>query len=776
MFDFKTKAQTLEFLFQHQSEFDAKILPLYFFTFEDWKRDRNSIRKAVIENMPRVDKIIVRSSAVNEDTSASSQAGKFISEICPFEQKSFENSVERVFNSYDDENPDNQILVQPAIENVEGAGVAFTIDPNSGGNYYVINYDSSGSTSAITAGTGKSNRLFWKFKGASSYAKDYLGRLCNVLGALETLFDTNALDVEFAFTDNEIFIFQVRPLVINRTAIDIELQKTCIRRIKNYIRKANMPKPFLHGEKTLFSNMTDWNPAEMIGVHPKPLAISLYKELITDTTWAYQRDNYGYKRLRSFPLMIDFCGMPYIDVRVSFNSFVPAELSASISEKLVNYYLGELEKRPQDHDKVEFDIIFSCYTFDLPKRVRILQEKGFSTDEIDALVDSLRALTNRIINSKTGLWLTDIDKIKILESRYHQILDSTLDEIGKMYWLIEDCKRYGTLPFAGLARAGFIAVQILHSMVKENIIDRSEYETFMSDVATVGSKMKWDFRHMFKNVFLQKYGHLRPGTYDITSERYDETPDFYFKWQDYDGVEDSEPQEHFRLSLTQIRHIRSALERHGMTDDVLGLFSFIKAAIEGREHAKFVFTKNLSETLKLFAAWCGKYDISREDAAFGNIGIIKSIYGATADEREILTHSIANGKKQYEESTHIVLPPLIVKARDAEEFFVPDSRPTFITQRKVRSETVSISKGKQDNLSGKIILIPAADPGFDWIFSHEIAGFVTEYGGANSHMAIRAGELEIPAVIGAGQKLFDKISAAEIIEIDAALKQVKVLK
>ena len=703
MFDFKTKAQTLDFLSRNQSAIGAKILPLHFFTADDWQRDRNSIWRDVLEKIPHVDKIIIRSSAVNEDNAASSQAGKFMSEICPFNQNDFEASVGHVFNSYDDTNPNNEILVQPAIENVEGAGVAFTIDPNSGGNYYVINYDSSGSTSAITAGTGKSDRLFYRFKGAASSAKDFLNRLCNVLGALESLFETDALDVEFAFKGGEIFIFQVRPLVINRATIELELQKTCIRRIKNYIRKANMPKPFLHGEKTLFSNMTDWNPAEMIGVHPKSLALSLYKELITDTTWAYQRDNYGYKRLRSFPLMIDFCGMPYIDVRVSFNSFIPAELPPSISEKLVNYYLGELEKRPQDHDKVEFDIIFSCYTFDLPKRVRILQEKGFSTDEIDALVDSLRALTNRIINS-------------ILESRYYEILDSTLDEIGKMYWLIEDCKRYGTLPFAGLARAGFIAVQILQSMVKEHIIDQSEYETFMSDVATVGSKMKWDFRHLFKNVFLQKYGHLRPGTYDITSERYDETPDFYFKWQDYDGVEDSEPQEHFRLSLTQIRHIRNALERHGMTDDVLGLFSFIKAAIEGREHAKFVFTKNLSETLKLFGAWCGKYDISREDAAFGNIRIIKEIYGATADEREILTHSIANGKKQYEESTHIVLPPLLTRARDAEEFFVPDSHPTFITQRKVRSSIVMIDGSPPGNLSGKILLISAADPGFDWIY------------------------------------------------------------
>lgn len=36
-----------------------------------------------------------------------------------------------------------------------------------------------------------------------------------------------------------------------------------------------------------------------------------------------------------------------------------------------------------------------------------------------------------------------------------------MGKIEKIYWLLEDCKRYGTLPFAGVARVAFIAVQIL---------------------------------------------------------------------------------------------------------------------------------------------------------------------------------------------------------------------------------------------------------------------------------------------------------------------------
>ena len=756
MYQFKTKAMTLDFLSQHQNECGAKVLPLYFFTVKERIDDPMSVWHSVKQKFVGSDKLIVRSSALNEDSFAGSQAGKFTSEICSFDRNDFDRAVEHVIASYDNDDPDNQILVQPVLEHVEGAGVAFTVDPNSGGNYFVINYDMSGSTSSITSGLSRHDKLCYRFKGAASNTSNYLDRLCNALNKLEILFDTNLLDIEFAFKGNDIYIFQVRPLVLSKPVADIDQQKKCLRRIKNYIRKANTPKPFLFGEKVLFSNMTDWNPAEMIGVHPKQLALSLYKELITDTIWSYQRDNYGYKRLRSFPLMIDFCGVPYIDVRVSFNSFIPSDLSAPVSEKLVNYYLDQLAQRPQDHDKVEFDIIFSCYTFDLPKRIRVLQEHGFSTEELDTISSSLLKLTNKIINSKTGLWKTDANKIKILEARYDEILNSSLDEIGKMYWLIEDCRRYGTLPFAGLARAGFIAVQILQSMVKENIIDQTEYDTFMSDVSTVGSKMKWDFDHLFKDIFLKRYGHLRPGTYDITSERYDERPDFYFRWHDDVGNDEPPPKEHFRLSLSQIQHIRNALERHGMTDDVLGLFTFIKEAIEGREHAKFIFTKNLSRTLQIFGEWCHKHGISREDGAFANIQIIKEIYGTTSDERKMLLQSIANGRKRYEEGIHLVMPPLITKPRDVEEFFVFDSQPTFITQRKVIGSTLLLDgrDHTQDDLNDKVVLIPAADPGFDWIFSHNIAGFVTEYGGANSHMAIRAGELNMPAVIGAGQKLF----------------------
>ena len=57
--------------------------------------------------------------------------------------------------------------------------------------------------------------------------------------------------------------------------------------------------------------MSDWNPAEMLGTKPKPLAISLYSELITNSIWSKQRSNYGYRDVSPNPLMYNI-GVPLL--------------------------------------------------------------------------------------------------------------------------------------------------------------------------------------------------------------------------------------------------------------------------------------------------------------------------------------------------------------------------------------------------------------------------------------------------------------------------------
>lgn len=768
-----TKAETLQKLYGQLSR--AKVLSSFFFTVKEWKQNSLAIWERV--NSIYGDRVlIVRSSALNEDLATGSQAGKYESVGNVTGYDGFVSAVNTVISSFDDGDENNQVLVQPMLQNVDYCGVAFTMDPNTMGNYYVINYDQTGSTSSVTGGTAEDNKCWYVFRGKRVAGTGFINTLLEALQELEKLFGKNNLDVEFAVEGDALYILQVRELCLKGTPVDFNRQKMELEHIAARIEREQSAKPYLCGKTAIYGVMPDWNPAEMIGIRPKPLAMSLYREIITDNIWAYQRDNYGYRKLRSFPLMVDFCGLPYIDVRVSFNSFVPAELEQDISEKLVDYYLERLAADPSKHDKVEFEIVFSCYTLDLPERIKVLEKYGFSDREIQRIVESLRNITNRIMEHESGLWRKDLEKISILEKRQRDILDSNMGDIEKIYWLLEDCKRYGTLPFAGLARAAFIAVQMLLSLVNCGVISEKDYELFMAGIQTVSSGMNMDFEEMSREAFLKKYGHLRPGTYDITSPRYDEAPDLYFDWQkkstareDTNGV--------FRLSIEQMQKLKDALTENGLNNDILELMDFIKEVIEGREYGKFVFTRSLSRVLQLIGEIGEKNGLSKEECSFVNIQAIRELYISTRDVKTSLLRSLAQGKEEYEMTRAIILPPLILKPDDVMEFCYPDTEPNYVTQGSVRGEVlVADSHLAEKNLEGKILMIPSADPGYDWIFTQGIRGFVTKYGGVNSHMAIRAGELGVPAVIGIGEKKFERYTHAALLEINALEKKIRILK
>lgn len=776
---FTTKADTLKSLQGILK--NGMVLEQICFTIEEWSNNQNKVIDLIKNRQWLNINLIVRSSAVNEDLQDKSYAGYYCSVPNVFGEKSIIQAVDKVIKSYDDNNL-NQVFIQPMLVNVKMCGVAFSRDPNTGGDYIVINYDESGSTSAITAGTTNNMRTYYHYSSHALPKNKLVRQVILLVNELSSLYNYIPLDIEFAYTEQMgIILLQVRPLIRPSLWGDVATTKLnnvrethfILEDIENKFKQLNVKHPYLYGEQTLLGIMPDWNPAEIIGVRPKKLALSLYKEVITDSIWAYQRDNYGYKNLRSFPLLIDLYGLPYIDVRVSFNSFLPSNLNDDLSEKLTNYYIQRLIENPSLHDKVEFNIIFSCYTLDIKQRLNELKNYYFTEEECSLIASSLRDLTNKIIDIDNGLWKKDIKKIEQLDQRRIQIKESDLDDISKAYWLLEDCKRYGTLPFAGLARAGFIAVEILKSLVNMNILTDKDYELFMSELESISSLMGKDLLQLEKKDFLIKYGHLRPGTYDILSPRYDEDPDRYFDWNKKDKTPNKVSK--FQLSLKQLDSIKECLKTNGIVHDVLSLFEFIKKGIEGREYAKFVFTKNLSDTIVLIKKIGEGYGFSKEDCSYLDIGVIKQLYSSSSNAKDILEKSIIEGKHLHSISTSITLPPLIVEPKDIWSFYMPSFEPNYITVSYVTGKVVLIDEEK-NNFRDGIIFITNADPGYDWIFSHSIAGFVTMYGGINSHMAIRAGELGIPAIIGAGETLFNQWKRAQIISMDCGNKKVKMIR
>ncbi len=771
---FTTKAGTLALLRTKLKT--AKIAPMQIFTVGEWLQDKTSCLEAARKSFSD-QSLIVRSSTNREDGLENSNAGAFLS-IQNVKLTKLEPAINKVISAFEPAVSEDEILVQPMLTNVICSGVAFSHDPNTCAPYRVINWSKGIDTKTVTGGLG--GKVWLQAANSKTSPRSMFTSVLSLINELLQLFDMKPIDCEFAITkstDNdgskcdELWLLQVRPLVLSGNPESELDQANRLQVIGNKISRGMQPQPFLLGKRTIYGVMPDWNPAEIIGIRPKPLSLSLYRELVTDAIWAYQRHNYGYRNLRSFPLMQHFFGLPYIDVRLSFNSFIPSDLDDNLASRLVDYYIDRLSTNTTLHDKIEFEIVLSCYSLDLNKKMANLREAGFSSNECELIRQSLRKLTNCIIDPNIGLWQKDAEKLDILNSRRQTLMSSDSDLLARIYWLLEDAKRYGTLPFAGLARAGFIAIQILKSLVSIGIFSDEDYHAFIMSVSTINKQMMHDRTKLSKVNFLERYGHLRPGSYDILSYRYDEMPDRYFDWEK--TPEKLQPTKQFSLSSFQERQIGEALKEHGLLITSDQLVTFIKVAIELRESAKYHFTHNLSDALLLITKLGSQYGFSREDLAHSNINIYKELHIVGAAPEEMISQSIVEGKKRYAETIKVSLPPLIKDPNDIWGFEWPETIPNFITQKQVTGPIGKIDT--PETLTDAIVCIPNADPGFDWLFSHKIGGLITAWGGPNSHMAIRAGELGLPAVIGTGEVLYRQCSDAQRLFIDCSGRRIEVL-
>ena len=775
---FTSKAETLKKLSATLKI--GKVLPQLQFTVTEYHENKTSILEEICIQF--TSNIIVRSSSLSEDRDTQSMAGAFESvlNVNPQNTEELRAAITRVIQSYGKETqPGDQVLIQPMLLNVDRSGVIFTADITTQAPYYIVNYDESGSTDSVTSGSTNGLKTFVSYKFRSLGEAAWQDNLINAANECEEVCANDQLDIEFAFSGKDIYILQVRPLAANKKKTQklIDL-KNPLTKLHSKIEKLNSKHPNLLGDKTVFGVMPDWNPAEIIGRRPKKLALSLYKELVTDETWAYQRDNYGYRNLRSHPLLISFFDIPYIDSRISLNSFIPKELSEQIAEKLVNFYINKLIEHKVFHDKIEFEIVYSCYYFGLEDRLYADLSEVLNKDEINQLKDTLLNLTNGVISSKSGIFYKDLNKVNILQDKYQEIVNSDLSDIDKIYWLVADVKRYGTLPFAGVARAAFISMQFLKSFVSCGIIDNDDYNNFMNTISTVSKKLASDINVLNKNEFLEIYGHLRPGTYDILSPRYDEEYERYFAGSVNETVDThpgiDEPILQFSFTDTHFNKIDALISYSGLDITSRELVEFIKTAIEGREYLKFVFTKSVSKILKIISNIGYKNGLSNCDLAHLDIKILLDLYSSLdhCDVKDTLLCNIEKNRAVNIYTQTLSLPDLIVNANDIFSFTMGGDEVNFVTQGKILASTIRENEFATKDVSGKIVCIKSADPGYDYLFSRGIVGLVTCYGGANSHMAIRCAEMSIPAVIGCGEAMFTKLAGANKLEIDAGNKKV----
>ena len=522
--------------------------------------------------------------------------------------------------------------------------------------------------------------------------------------------------------------------------------------------------------------MSDWNPAEMIGSKPTKLSYSLYSELITDKIWAEQRKLYNYKYVSPNRLMLDLAGSPYIDLRTDFNSFLPANLDLKTEKKAIDFFIKRLQKNPELHDKIEFDIIPTCFNFSTKNYIK----KFLNFKEQKVYTEKLKNINKNIINSNNqNVFKNDIQRIAILDKRLTEFKKEKISPIQKVFFLIDLCKNYGTLPFSGIARSAFVATSILRDLQKKSLFFEEELANFYSKINTIANELNYDLsqlesKKIKKNDFLKKYGHLRPSTYSISSKNYREGFDFYFSNKKNSKINKNKRKQSFRRDT--IKKINSLLLQERLKVNFNQLIKFAAEAIKQREYSKYIFTKAIDEIFSCLKDLGKEVKINSNDLEHISIKTILEAYNNLSVEKLglFLKKEINKNKRYYKVSSSIKLPDVITSPKDVFFHYETQATGNFVTNLKVSGKIKILNKKNMQNvkvkLDNQIIFIENADPGFDFIFYHNIKGLVTKYGGSNSHMAIRCMELGIPAVIGLGEKKYDFFSKQTNIQIDCLNK------
>jgi glutamine kinase len=790
-FNFGTKAETLERLSSKLTI--GHIFPLVRFSKNLWEKSQpqcfDKISQIVGDEF-----LIVRSSAEEEDNETDSQAGQYLSvlNVPGKDKKKLADAIDQVFCSYSGSNKESHIFIQPMVQDVSMVGVVLTHEIDTGAPYYVINYDDeSGRTDTVTGGTGVNKTVMvWHGADHSLIESERIRKVLQAVIEVEQACGGVPLDIEFATdSQNKVYILQARRISVqNNWPEDVSKNvQSGLLQIKDFIVKRLPERLGVYGRRGIYGEMSDWNPAEMIGSRPRPLAFSLYRELITERIWRESRALMGYHHPIGEELMMMLGNQPFIDIRNSFNSLLPEQISRTTAETLVSAWLERLAAHPELHDKVEFDVTINCMNFSHNETLNKRYPGLLTNDQSIEFSSALKSITERAITGEgSGSLQKACKKIQTLKQVQRQRSLSFLTiEVQNcnptlIMTLLDQCRELGTCPFSIIARHAFIAESLLRSIGERGVLDESDITMFKASIKTVAGNLVSDMKarknHLLSDEeFLSRYGHLRPSTYDITSSRYDQMEGFLTTpVLPPDQVISNTS---FELNAVQRQGIETLIKETGFLFSPDQLINYIRRAIKERELAKSIFSRHLSDILELIATWCGTLGISREEASYLTIEDIRnvSIFSITAgyDIQARLRQTIEEKKLTMAQTEGIRLSYLV---RDEGDIFVVPlhrSAPNFITNKVVHGKVVRITGREKFNidLEGKIIFIENADPGFDWLFSKNIKGLVTKYGGANSHMAIRCSEFSIPAAIGCGEQTFDRLVVMDSIELDGGSRK-----
>ena len=706
---------------------------------EIYLNDLNNIEN-IVDSFSQ--KIMIRSNSSSEDKDSSSSAGKYLS-IGPIEKTDLETikkSWEMVINSYEEQ--DNQsVIFQNYIENAKSVSVLTSYKVGSDSAYRTFSTYYGSETDAITSGKYSEINNFFMHRSFDILPKKYekYNVYLKIITQLEDLFKNKQLDIEMVLDkNNSPQLLQVRPLMgkkLNKESI-FEEKDVIDRNLKNY-KKLNKTTADRFGTNQIYSNMSDMNPAEMIGKKPDNIAFGLYKFMFTDTTWNIQRGEFGYRKYSGGKLMELFNNVAYINVNHSLNSFLTRNLQKESCEEIINYQLNKLKENPHLHDSIEFDISRSSYVFDTVEEFSKEYKNIISPSEIIKWHNDLIQIDTQ--NKST------LEKNKKIILRTFSKLDKNFEYSKKEnIKLIRDTM---ALPFTHHSRLGFVYFAQLNSLLEKEVISEDQKKLLLLSVNSISTKMKADAYEVkigkkTLEGFLDVYGHIRAGNYNLLSSNLKNNLNFTESL-----INNSEqPLEDNILPKDIYTNIEEYFTINEIPLKASAWIDMFQEGISTRENSKFYYTKGIDGILSEIS------EKNTSDSELFDLLDIEFNEENTSDMR----------------LKNVLMPDLITSNEDFYFYEEMSKNGNYIGQGTVIGDVLLIDNeaDRPNNLDNKIVVIPAADPGWDWIFNYKIKSLVTKYGGPNSHMAIRCAEHNIPAILGVGENNFMVISNSKSLKID----------
>jgi phosphohistidine swiveling domain-containing protein len=323
-------------------------------------------------------------------------------------------------------------------------------------------------------------------------------------------------------------------------------------------------------------------------------------------------------------------------------------------------------------------------------------------------------------------------------------------------------------------------------MRSRGIISQNEFDSILESMSTVASNTSECIARVVSgsmplSEFIETYGHLRPGTYDITIPSYGEDPEKYLGH--HSGADNSgdsgliDDMAKCNLLRSKAESISSLISESQLDITVDELIGFIERSIPLRESVKFEFTKNLSHVLTLLKELSSKTDLTIDELSHLPISSLTDsvVQGMSEPLMDTLKQHAKLNQKRHALHASIHTPGLVTSTEDLFAYEEERAKPNFVSGKSLIADIIEVAGNTDKDLSGRLVLIESADPGYDWLFSHGIAGLITKYGGVASHMAIRCSEFHLPAVIGCGELLYEQLKSAKRIHLDCAAQKIEVL-